>query len=142
MGGERMIDKANVDVTKLDSFFWIDIYNLLNDSPYLWRLVYGFRSIALQAELYNKYLQDLLLDPKNANKAAPPGKSAHNYGLAVDVVLVKDGKEIWNYLAPEWSWLWLKVKLHPRLHSGQTFGDPDHIQSLTWTAKRYEQSAT
>ena len=41
----------------------------------------GFRSIEEQRVLYEKYRRD----PKNNPKAAKPGKSKHNSGLAVDI---------------------------------------------------------
>lgn len=41
----------------------------------------GYRSIEEQTELYNNYIND----PDNNPKAAKPGKSFHNYGLAADI---------------------------------------------------------
>lgn len=34
---------------------------------------------------------------------AKPGSSAHNYGLAMDVVPLRDGKAIWDAKAHEWQ---------------------------------------
>lgn len=47
----------------------------------------GFRSFAEQAELYNKV-------PKITNAKA--GESFHNYGLAIDVIFIVDGKRTYN----------------------------------------------
>lgn len=49
------------------------------------RFAFVFRSFAEQTELFNKR-------PKVTNAKA--GQSYHNYGLAVDIVLIIDGKEI------------------------------------------------
>lgn len=43
------------------------------------RVVSGYRSYAEQAELYRRYLNG------TGNLAAPPGRSNHNHGLAVDM---------------------------------------------------------
>lgn len=44
-------------------------------------LTSGYRSLRKQAELYDAY-------KKGGPLAAAPGKSAHNYGLAVDIAIV------------------------------------------------------
>lgn len=45
----------------------------------------GRRNVREQAELYEKYLNSLYDGPP-ANKANKPGKSFHEYGLAIDVI--------------------------------------------------------
>lgn len=111
----------------LEPQFKQDIIDVLTPSPYDWRIVYGYRSLALQAELYAKY-------EAGGNRAAPPGKSAHNYGLAVDVQLLVNGQQDWNTRHPGWQWLFAAVLAAPRLHSGSGFGDSDHIERYNWHA--------
>lgn len=119
-----------IEIGKLDATFYNNVSAALTPGPYLWRIVFGFRSNLAQQILYEKYL-------KGGALAAPPGQSAHNYGLAVDVVLVINGVEQWNYLHPGWSWLWLVVLKSSGLHSGKVFNDPDHIQAVNWRLKRH-----
>lgn len=62
-------------------------------------LVYGFRSFALQADLYNKGRTVVNPDGRKPGKPlgniitnAKAGQSIHNYALAVDFCLLIDGK--------------------------------------------------
>ena len=48
------------------------------------RLTEGFRSSKRQAELYAQYLDYLKTKKGNIKKAAKPGTSKHEYGLAID----------------------------------------------------------
>jgi hypothetical protein len=131
------------DVARLEPSFRDDVTTLLAASPYDWRIVYAYRSIEVQTVLYDKYKQGGPL-------AAPPGKSAHNYGLAVDVQLwVPDApspsdpmRMEWNVKAPGWQWLFVAVHRAPRLHSGISFGDFDHIERLNWKLYRDWAGAT
>ncbi|GEM_PF-7086587 len=118
----------------LDADFAADVDTLLAHSPYAWAVVQGFRSEETQNALYQKYRAGGPL-------AAPPGHSAHEHGLAVDVCEVVDGHDLWDTSRPAWRWLWQAVAAHPRLHSGHEFPTPpgpddDHIQSTTWGAVR------
>src|SRR5258708_376306 len=47
------------------------------------RISHGTRSWAEQSDLYQKYLAH------EGGKAAPPGKSAHNYGMAINIAVIK-----------------------------------------------------
>lgn len=116
---------------RLEPGFRSDVEELLGKSPYNWYVTYGFRSIELQTALYNKYMA-------GGPKAAAPGKSAHNFGLAVDVVLDVDPntpglQPSWNTKLAAWMWLFATIKLHPRLKSGVSFGDGGHIERYKWT---------
>lgn len=119
------------DKSLLKQPFGDDVDALLRDDPDTWVVTYGYRSLALQAELYAKY-------QAGGPRAAPPGKSAHNYGLAVDIVL--DGSPApgiqpdWNTSNPAWVRLFAAVDAHPRLHSGRSFNDADHIEAVHWAA--------
>ncbi len=124
-----MIDWRTVDPTKLQPRFREDLESILQGSAETWVVTHGYRSLAEQAELWAHY-------QRGGPKAAPPGRSAHNFGLAVDVVLdgsVSPGLQPdWNTAHPGWTWLFDAVWQHPRLHSGRDFGDADHLEALGW----------
>lgn len=52
------------------------------------RVVSSFRSLAEQRKLHDAYVRG------RGGRAAPPGSSAHNFGLAVDVNLARAGKAL------------------------------------------------
>lgn len=128
------------DKNMLQKEFADDVESILEPSIDTWYVTSGFRSLDEQSILYAKYL-------RGGAKAAPPGKSAHNYHLACDVVpdgdISKPGLQMmWDIIkkvvglpstnpAP---WLWLRdaVKKHPRLHSGWSFQDWPHIEKVNW----------
>lgn len=124
-----MIDWRSVDPNLLKQPFRDDVDRLLKFSSYAWTVTYGFRSLEEQAVLWAKY-------QAGGPKAAPPGKSAHNFGLAIDLAL--DGSQDfglqpqWDTSAPGWQWLFEAVFQHPRLHSGRDFQDSDHVEALGW----------
>lgn len=119
-----------VDPKGLQARFRADVHRLLESSPYSWTVTSGFRGLEEQAALWEKF-------KAGGPRAAPPGKSAHNYGLAVDVAL--DGDESrpglqpdWNTSHDGWKWLFEAIWKHPRLHSGRSFNDAAHIERLGW----------
>jgi hypothetical protein len=123
------------DVARLEPTFRDDVAKLLGGSPYDWRIIYAYRTLALQKELYDKFRA-------GGPRAAPAGESPHNFGLAVDVQLwvhdnpinnpmVRDRMD-WNVKNAGWQWLFGVVAQHPRLHSGISFGDFDHIERVDW----------
>lgn len=125
-----------VDASPLNPVFREDVADLLGRSPFTWVVTYGYRSLAEQASLYEKY-------QAGGPRAAPPGESAHNYGLAVDVVLdlepdVPGLQPSWDTSKPGWVWLFNAVAAHPRLKSGASFGDGGHIERVHWKAHRGE----
>ena len=113
----------------LDPVFRDDVEALLTNSPYTWYALSGYRSLDEQAALYQTYLAGGPL-------AAPPGKSAHNFGLAVDVVLDssdRDGLQpSWQTNAEGWRWLAAAVDAHPTLRHGRHFGDWPHLERKGW----------
>lgn len=111
--------------------FYDDLIELLEESPFSWFITRGRATWQEQSALYNYYLLH------GSPKAAPPGKSAHNYGLAVDLVLDVDPQTpglqpSWNIKLAAWVWLFVKLKFHPRLKSGVSFDDADHIEKYKW----------
>ena len=130
------VDRSLVDPTVAN-----DIDGLLTPSDFAWAVYYGFRTAADQAALYAQGRTA----PGSIVTDAPPGRSAHEHGLAVDVCIVRDGRNTWNEMEPAWLWLWQAVRAHPRLHSGEDFptdthgrvaADGDHIESTRWPAVR------
>jgi len=116
--------------TGLHLGFLVDVSKLLEESPYAWYVISAHRPIEEQERLWKIY-------QAGGPRAAPPGKSAHNYGLAVDVVLDYDPDK--PGLQPSWDtklagWLWLKAVTlkHPRLKGGWRFGDWPHIEKYKW----------
>jgi D-alanyl-D-alanine dipeptidase len=116
-----------VDRSLVNEQFANDVDKLLADDPDSWVVTQGFRTSTYQQALYDKYL-------KGGPLAAPPGHSAHEKGLAVDVTLVRGGHDIWNYKDPAWRRLVHSVHMHPRLHSLDDHGDTDHIEAVNWRA--------
>ena len=122
--------RESVDPTLLSPEFVGDLVALLWGSKFSWYVTYGFRTYKEQAALYQKHLA-------GGPKAAPPGRSAHEFGLAVDIVLDADPETpglqpSWNTKLAGWIWLFVAVKRHPRLQSGVLFGDGGHIQRYKW----------
>jgi len=119
-----------VDSALLRPSFRADVEGFLAGSAYSWYVLSGFRGLDEQAKLYAAFL-------KGGPRAAPPGKSAHNYGCAVDIVL--DADPLTPGLQPSWdtklaAWTWLKVASipHPRLRGGWRFGDWPHLEAVDW----------
>ena len=120
----------NIQPRLLEPQFVQDLTDVLGSDPSDWYVTYGHRTLEEQASLWAKY-QD------GGPKAAPPGKSAHNFGLAVDIVLDGDPHQPrlqmdWNERHPDWIRMRAKIDAHPRLHGGWWFGDGDHIEKTKW----------
>lgn len=72
---------------------------------------------------------------------SPPGHSAHEFGLAVDVARIATSRErVWDYKHPAWAEMWNFIDQSPRMHGGWHFpvADPDHVQSVGWWKKKQE----
>jgi peptidoglycan LD-endopeptidase CwlK len=133
-----MIHWGKLDTKPLLPEFKEDVERLLGNSPYEWYVTEAFRSLERSDELYAAYKS--FLDGKGppAPRAAPAGRSAHNFGLAIDVALDSDSAR--PGLQADWmpnegdGWYWLRdtVKTHPRLHSGASFNDWPHIERFQW----------
>lgn len=123
-----------VDKEKLRVGFRYEVNKLLEESPYTWVVLSGYRSLEEQQVLWEKY-------KAGGPRAAPPGKSAHNFGLAVDVVLDGDPEKVglqpdWNTSHPGWQWLFEAIAAHPDLYSGRSFNDASHIEKHGWDPAR------
>lgn len=123
----------DVNPDELDPEFRSDVEQMFEGDLDSWIGVRGYASDDAQEVLYQKYLAGGPL-------AAPPGKSAHNYRLAMDFAHLINGKEVWDYGSDAWNRIEALVDAHPRLHGGWKFPkgeqDPDHIEAVKWFALR------
>jgi len=121
----RTISKAD-----LEPQFCADVDIFLTNSPYTWYVLEGYRSPERSAKLYADYIAG------KGPRAAPAGKSAHNFGLAVDVVLDCDPavglQPSWDLKLAGWAWLKAASIKHPRLKNGWSFNDWPHIEKYHW----------
>lgn len=114
-----------------------DIMEVFGNDPADWYVTTGFRSVADSNQLYEMYKAGLEGRGPKAPKAAPGGKSPHNFGLAID--FVRDGdpetprlQPSWDDKHPDWVRIRAKVDAHPRLHGGWHFDDGDHLEKVDW----------
>lgn len=125
-------DRAKVDGELAD-----DLDATLGPDPAEWVVYRGWASMDGQAILYKAYKEG------KGPLAAPPGRSAHNWGFATDIARRVNGKLLWDYEDESWARMQHLIDAHPRLHGGWKFppaapADPDHIQSTKWPAFRAE----
>lgn len=123
----------NIDVLQLDQGFHIKLVGFLGAcAAHGLTLIgtSGYRSLGQQAKLHDAYLAGGPL-------AAPPGVSAHNYGMAVDFLAIgPGGKPIDSSDAPEYVAM---EEIAPRygLNTGRSWPHPDggHVQLADWRAQ-------
>lgn len=141
-----MLHWGKIDKFGLEPKFLGDVIELLEPSPYDWYASEAYRPIERSNKLYDEYINGIvvgrtangvIIRGKKGPTAAPGGKSAHNFGLGIDVMLdgdtVKPGcQPTWNVKLSGWTWLKLAVFKHPRLHSLWKIGDWPHIERLNW----------
>ena len=121
------------DRALLDPTFGNDIDTVLTADPATWIVICTGRDAAVEAAGYAKWKAD-----PHQPKYTSPANSAHCCvpARAADVALVVNGKTIWSYDDPNWIRLYAAILAHPRLHSGKSFGDGDHVEQLHWKALR------
>ncbi len=118
--------KATVNLDYLNPTFLQRVLDLLVEaklSGSIFKVYSGYRSMDEQRVLYQLHVQGGPL-------AAPAGLSAHNYGLAVDMALLK----------PDGTVSWLDADLAPlaelcakhQLDWGGHFGDKPHVGMLSY----------
>ncbi len=97
-----------------------------------WRITSARRTMAEQQALYDQGRTK----PGPVVTKAPPGSSAHNFGLAVDLVPMKDGKPWWE--APKSLWKKMADEAKRRgMVSGyyfKTIFDAPHVEDANWRA--------
>lgn len=125
------IDFSRVDESLMNPDFVKDIKDVFGPSQWNWLVTEGFRSIERSNTLFAAYKAG------TGPRAAPGGSSAHNFGLAVDVVFdgdpVKAGVQPdWNTSKDAWQWLLKTIKAHPRLSSGAGYHDWPHVERYQW----------
>jgi len=127
---------TNKRIKKLHPKIQRDVALMINEAEnqlgLKFRLTNGFRSIQEQNNLYNQGRTT----PGSKVTNAKGGKSYHNYGLAIDLVVIdsnrkadyknqpKNGKKLYNTIAKkygfEWGGNWKTFKDYP--HFQKTFG--------------------
>lgn len=149
----------NISQAGLEPKFLEDVQHLLHCSPYDWYVTEAFRSFERSAFLYDEYKNGRILKDEHGQpvrdvagdyvrirdasgkivkgvRAAPAGRSAHNYGMAIDVALdgsPKPGLQmLWDVNSKGWQWLKATTVPHPRLKNGWSFGDWPHIERYNW----------
>jgi LAS superfamily LD-carboxypeptidase LdcB len=98
-------------------FKWI--YDAAEGAGLRPRITSTYRSMSTQRRLYERYRAGKSIYP-----AAPPGTSAHNYGLAVDMVVDQPERvgAVWEYWGGSWA-RW-----------GGRFDDPVHFD-IGWRSR-------
>ena len=120
-----------IDTTKLDPDFLTKLRALLaalvlhNDDS--WVATFGFRSWDQQNTLYQKYLAGGPL-------AAPPGRSAHEHGLAVDLLAFRDGAPVKDGKDPAYQTL-RDLAQRYGLETLYAYGDAGHVQLQDWKVR-------
>lgn len=132
----------------LEPLFLRDVEELLSESKWGWYVTHGFRDSVEQNKLYGQGRDHIQLAKCGLQKYARPDlplvtkakawQSAHNYGLAIDVVLDGDDRTpglqpVWDVNLPAWIWLKAAIYKHPRLRGGYRWGDWPHIERLNWS---------
>lgn len=114
---------VSAPIDSLDPSIRVLADELLRRSPDALVITDGFRSRDEQDRLYKQGRET----PGPIVTNAKPGYSWHNYGLAFDVALLKDGKRTW----PEDRSLWERVGALGTslgLKWGGSFGDLPHFE--------------
>ena len=118
---------ARIDVALLDAGFLEKLYGLLGAAKAHGLVLVGtegYRSPERSDELYAAYL-------KGGPRAAPAGKSAHNYGKAADFLAMRAGVPVASSDAPEYL---LLEELAPRyaLKTLRALQDGGHVELDGW----------
>lgn len=130
-----------IDRAQLQPQFAADVDSICGPDTATWVATYGIRTYAEQDALYAKGrdADGNVIDKAAVVTNAKGGESPHNWGMAIDVTLVKEGKDDWDYATdPDWQRLYAAIAAHPRLHSGIKFPVPDgdHIEVFNWKEHR------
>lgn len=129
-GGGTSDQVTNKRIAELDPRLQCDATDFINAAKFLGvelRITQGYRSIEEQNSLYAKGRTS----PGQKVTNAKGGQSYHNYRLAFDVVIMKNGKAVWENIPSnignlgavygfEWGGNWSTFKDYP--HFQNTFG--------------------
>jgi LAS superfamily LD-carboxypeptidase LdcB len=85
----------------------------------------GYRSPERSDELYKNFKEH------GGPRAAPGGRSAHNYGRAVDFLALRDGATVPNSDAPEYDLL-AELAARYGLRTLQSLNDAGHVEDPDW----------
>lgn len=140
-----MLNWSRVDKTLVHPTLIAAAEDVCGDrDPHTWYVLEGYRSPARSHALWLDYRFGKL-DPKTGKRdpnkrgprAAPAGRSAHNFGLAIDVVLdvdpAKPGLQpSWVVKLPAWVGLIARCERHATVENLWHLGDAPHIQLRGW----------
>jgi hypothetical protein len=128
---------TRIDASLVDDGVMADLTALCALLADEWVFTCGWRDAAAEQAGYDKWLADHT-QPKFTN----PANSAHvgaNFpdgkSRAIDVTLVREGKDIWPddpATDAGWAAFIAAVAAHPRLHGLSSIGDYDHAEKLDW----------
>ncbi len=118
---------ARIDTSRLDTGFFgllLGFLGACKAHALDLRATMGFRDLVEQAALWDAY-------QKGGPRAAPPGKSAHNYGMAVDFLAYRKGALLGSSSEPEYA---LMEELAPRytLKTLRRLNDAGHVELDGW----------
>ncbi len=121
---------ANIDTSKLDAGYYGMLLGFLGAAKaHGLRLVAtcGYRDPAVSDVLHAAWVAD----PEHAPRAAPGGKSAHNFGKAVDFLAYRNGQPVKSSREPEYA---LMEELAPRysLKTLRALNDGGHVELADW----------
>lgn len=120
----KIIKKNIKNIKSLRPEFQVKAMLFMNNLLSKGHLIYiysTYRSLDKQYEYRKKYLSG------EGGKAAAPGYSWHNYGLAFDFVPVReDGSLDWSY--NNFNSIYLPEIQRLRLKSGKAFSDKPHVE--------------
>lgn len=118
--------KKDINLDYLNPVFLQQLLDLLVEGKmqnYIYKVYSGYRSFDEQRTLYKLFLG-------GGAKAAPPGLSAHNYGLAVDCArLMPDGTVSWK--DSDMDYLGVLAPKHG-LDWGGRFADKPHLGMVNY----------
>lgn len=148
----KMKKSGNPDIDNLNGVFADRLTRMNQEAAALGydvSVCSGYRDIAHQQRLYDENLRNNGGNPTGS--VAKPGSSAHNWGLAVDLIVRGNGVEITrissknDYLnrdTPAWKALLKKYQLHQPLHpdNGPRAPEKWHVEPVETIGRRGKEN--
>jgi len=119
-----------IDTTKLDASFYGMLLGFLGGClahGLTLKATEGYRDPARSDQLYAEWMASGMRGPR----AAPGGKSAHNFGCAVDFLAFRNGQPVKQSSEPEYG---LMEEIAPRygLRTLRALNDGGHVELDDW----------
>lgn len=120
----------HIDTSKLDTTFYGYLLGFLGACSAHGLVLTGtegYRDPARSDQLYAEWMASGQKGPR----AAPGGKSAHNFGCAVDFLALRNGQVVQSSQEPEYA---LMEELAPRysLKTLRALNDAGHVELKDW----------